>query len=64
MTIEGLAGQAVAQAVAVGERFDPAALRNHAHYIGAALESAEAARGFAQQLHTSLLALALLAEER
>lgn len=61
-TVAALAGQAIAKAVAIGEQFDPQALRNHANYLGGALESPQAAHVFTQQLHTTLVALALLAE--
>lgn len=63
-TVAGLAGQAIAKAVAVGENFDPQALRNHAHYVQGATGSDGDAAAFATLLHTTLLALALLAEGR
>lgn len=63
-TVAELAGQAIAKAVAMGERFDPQALRNHANYVQGTTGTPAEAAAFATQVHTTLLALALLAEGR
>lgn len=63
LALEELAAKSIAVAVAMGEQFDPAALRNHANYLVAIAEERSGAHSFARHLLASLTALACAIEQ-
>ena len=63
IAIEELAAKSIAVAVAMGEQFDPAALRNHANYLVGVAEEPGASHAFARHLQASLTALACAIEQ-